>query len=172
MPKSIRTPFSPIAYQLGPVAITQTQIFIITMTVLSIVGFSLLVKKTTLGKAMRATFQDKEVAALNGIKVKEIYSITFVLGSVMAAVAGILLGPVFTVFPDMGAATSLKAWAIVVMGGLGNFPGAVVGGLLLGIVESLAMGLISAHLSEAICFFAVVVVLLFRPYGIYGEKRL
>lgn len=172
MPISIASPFSPYAYEIGPVTITQSQIFIMVVTIISIVSFNLAIKKTRLGKAMRATFQDREVAALNGIRTKRIYSITFILGSLMAAVAGVLLGPVFSVYPEMGSATSLKAWAIVVMGGLGNFSGAIVGGLILGVVESLGIGLISAGLSEAIVFIAVICVLLVRPYGLFGEKRL
>lgn len=172
MPISIASPFSPFAYQIGPIAITQTQIFIIIVTVLSIVSFNIAIKKTRLGKAMRATFQDREVAALNGIRIKQIYSITFMLGSLMAAVAGVLLGPVFSVYPEMGSSTSLKAWAIVVMGGLGNFSGAIVGGLILGVVESLGIGLINSGISEAIVFIAVICVLLVRPYGLFGEKRL
>lgn len=170
--KNIATPFNPNSYQWGPIAITQNQMFILITTAAAIIGFNLILKRTRLGKAIRATFQDRDVAALNGINTKWIYSLTFNLGISMACIGGILLGPTFTVYPTMGAAATLKSMGIVVMGGLGNFTGAIIGGLLLGIVESLAIGYISSGFSNAICFAAVILVLSIKPYGILGEKRL
>ena len=99
------------------------------MAGLLIVGSHLLIQRTKLGQAMRATFQDKDTATLMGVSINQINTATFALGSGLAAAAGALLGPVFIVFPTMGDNAALKAFAVVILGGLGNFSGAAIGGL-------------------------------------------
>src|SRR5207249_3679608 len=112
----------------------------------------LLTQKTKLGRAMRATFQDRDTAALMGVGIGRIHAATFAFGYGLAAAAGALLGPIFLVYPSMGDLASLKAFSVVILGGLGNLPGATLGGLLLGIAEELGAGYISSGYRDAIGF--------------------
>jgi branched-chain amino acid transport system permease protein len=97
--------------------------------------------------------------------------VTFAWGTALAALAGGLLGPIFQVFPTMGASASSKSFAVVIAGGLGNFPGAILAGLLLGVAESLGAGYISSGYRDAIAFIMIIVVLIFRPTGLLGKSR-
>jgi branched-chain amino acid transport system permease protein len=171
MPQGIIVPFSPKPYRIGPILITPWQLFILIVTVAVIVISQLVIQKTKLGVAMRATFQDREAAALAGINIGRIYTITFVYGSALAALGGVLLGPLFSLSLGMGSLAAIKAWAIVLLGGLANFPGAIIGGLILGVAESLGSGLLSASWVDAYGFGLVIIVLLFRPHGLLGGKR-
>ena len=171
MPQGIQVPFSPVPYRLGPILITPWQVFILIVTVGVIVISQLVIQKTQLGRAMRATFQDREAAALAGINIPRIYTTTFVYGSALAALGGVLLGPLFSLSLEMGSLAAIKAWAIVLLGGLANFPGAIIGGLILGVTESLGAGLLSAGWVDAYGFGVVILVLLFRPEGLLGGRR-
>src|SRR5262249_56636549 len=104
----------------GPVSVSPLRLFVLGATLVLLVGFYLLIDRTKLGMAMRATFQDRDTAALMGVDVKGIYTLTFALGSALAAVAGALLGPIFLVNPTMGNLVGLKAFAIVILGGGGH----------------------------------------------------
>jgi branched-chain amino acid transport system permease protein len=119
---------------------------------------------------MRATFQDRDAAALQGIEVDRVFSLSFVVGVALAALAGALLSAVFIVSPDMGNMANLKSFAVVVLGGLGNIPGAVAGGFLLGLAESFGAGYISTGYKDGISFLLLIVVLLIRPYGLFGRE--
>jgi branched-chain amino acid transport system permease protein len=171
MPQGIRAPFPPSPFKLGPVLITPYQVFILVITVSAIILSQLAIQRTKLGRAMRATFQDREAAALSGINISRIFTITFIYGSALAALAGVLLGPLFSLSMGMGSLASIKAWAIVIMGGLANFPGAIIGGLVLGVAESLGAGLISSGWVDAYGFAVVILVLLFKPHGIFGGRK-
>jgi branched-chain amino acid transport system permease protein len=171
MPQGIVTPFSPLPLKLGPILITPYQLFILVVTVAAIVLAQLGIQRTKFGRAMRATFQDREAAALAGINTSHIFTITFILGSALAALAGVLLGPLFSLSMGMGSIASIKAWAIVILGGLGNFPGAIIGGLVLGVTESLGAGLISSGWVDAYGFAVVILILLFKPHGIFGGRK-
>ena len=118
---------------------------------------------------MRATFQDRETAALMGVSVERIHTITFALGAGLAAAAGALLGPVFLAYPSMGDLAALKAFSVVILGGLGNFVGAAVGGLVLGIAEELGAGYVSSGYRDAVGFVIIVVMLLVRPSGLFAR---
>ncbi|HYS17734.1 MAG TPA: branched-chain amino acid ABC transporter permease, partial [Candidatus Binatia bacterium] len=124
-----------------------------------------------LGRAMRATFQDRDTAALMGVGIGRIHAATFAFGSGLAAAAGALLGPVFLAYPSMGDLASLKAFSVVILGGLGNLPGATLGGLLLGIAEELGAGYISSGYRDAVGFVIIILVLLFRPSGLFARHE-
>src|SRR6059036_4007880 len=169
--KSIPHPFPTAPLVLGPVAIAPLRIFVLVLAAALIAASWLLIQKTKLGRAMRATFQDRDTAALMGVGIGRIHAATFALGSGLAAAAGALLGPVFLVYPSMGDLASLKAFSVVILGGLGNLPGATLGGLLLGIAEELGAGYISSGYRDAVGFVIIIVVLLLRPAGLFARAE-
>ena len=169
-PQSIPSPFSSKTIQIGFIFLTPFKIFMAVVTVAVIFGLHLLIQKTTLGKSMRAVFQDKESAAIVGININRVYAINFALGSGLAALAGALLGTLFVVYPNMGLIAVVKAFLIVIMGGMGNFLGAIFGGLLLGVVESMAAGFISSSYKDLFGLLIVMILLVVRPYGLFGRK--
>jgi branched-chain amino acid transport system permease protein len=120
-----------------------------------------------MGKAMRATFQNKEASALVGIRIDRIYAYAFAFGAALAAAAGAVLGGFIPVEPAKGGIVTLKAFIVVILGGMGSFVGAIVGGLLLGLAEALGAGYMPTGWKDAIGFFAVILVLLFRPEGLF-----
>jgi branched-chain amino acid transport system permease protein len=126
---------------------------------------------TTFGKAIRATAQNAEVAQVCGINVGRVRLVTFALGSAMAAVAGSLIAMIFTISPEMGRMFLGRAFAIVVLGGLGSFVGAFVGSLALGVVETLAAYFTDTQLAEGVSYAVLVLVLLLRPSGLFGERE-
>jgi branched-chain amino acid transport system permease protein len=126
---------------------------------------------TTFGKAIRATAQNAEVAQVCGVNVGRVRLVTFALGSAMAAVAGSLIAMIFTISPEMGRMFIGRAFAIVVLGGLGSFVGAFLGALVLGVVETLAAYVTSTQLAEGVSYAVLVLVLLLRPSGFFGEKE-
>src|SRR6185295_19834575 len=135
--KAIVTPFPEAPLVIGPVSVSWLRIFVLAAAFALILATYALVNRTRFGKAMRATFQDVDTAALMGININRIYTAAFALGSGLAAAAGALLGPVFIVTPTMGDLASLKAFAIVILGGLGNITGATIGGFILALAEEL-----------------------------------
>jgi branched-chain amino acid transport system permease protein len=170
VPKSIPTPFANTPITLGSLTFTSVQVFVIAVTALVIVSFHVLLRHTYIGWAMRATFSERDAARLVGIDTDRVASLTFLLGSGMAALAGALLGSIYLVYPSMGGAAVLKAFIIVIMGGLGNIMGAIAGGLLLGVAEGFVSGFVSSDYSEAIGFFIIIAVLLYKPQGLFGRK--
>jgi branched-chain amino acid transport system permease protein len=169
--KSIVTPFPEQPLVLGPVFVSWTRVFVFAVAAVLIVGAQLLIQRTRLGKAMRATFQDRETAALMGVNIDAIYTATFALGSGLAAAAGALLGPVFVVTPTMGNLAALKAFAIVILGGLGNIKGATIGGFILAFVEEIGAGYISSGYRDAMGFLLIIIVLLFKPTGLFTRTE-
>lgn len=171
-PKTIKHVFSPLPLTLGPIHVVSIRIFAGLVAVALIVGSHLLIQKTRIGRAMRATFQDTDMARLAGVDVDKVYMFTFAFGAALAGAAGALLGAVFWVYPAMGDLAALKSFAVVIMGGLGNFLGAIVGGLLLGVSESLGAGYISSGYKDAIGFILIILLLLWRPQGLFGKRVL
>ena len=150
--------------------ISVIQIFIMTTSVLTMVALHLLVHRTRIGKAMRATAQDKRMASLVGIDVNWIISVTFLIGSALAAVAGIMVGMYYGLINFfIGYMAGIKAFTAAVLGGIGNIPGAMLGGLLLGLIESLGAGYVSSEYKDVFTFAILVLVLIFRPSGLLGE---
>ena len=169
--KSVIHPFPAEPVVLGPVSVSWIRIFVFCVAILLIVGAHLLIHRTRLGKAMRSTFQDRETAALMGVNINAIQTATFALGSGLAAAAGALLGPVFVLVPSMGDMAALKSFAIVILGGLGSFKGATLGGFMLALVEEMGAGYISSGYRDAMGFLIIIVVLIFRPTGLFARAE-
>jgi branched-chain amino acid transport system permease protein len=169
--RSVSTPFSTAPLALGGVSVSPLRLFVFAAAIALIVGAHLLLSKTKLGRAMRATFQDRETAALMGVSIERVHTITFAFGAGLAAAAGALLGPVFLLYPSMGDLASLKAFSVVILGGLGNFVGAALGGLVLGVAEELGAGYVSSGYRDAVGFVIIVLVLLFRPSGLFARAE-
>jgi branched-chain amino acid transport system permease protein len=169
--KSINTPFPAAPLVIGPVSVAWNRVFVLVVALVLIGVTYLLINKTKLGRAMRATFQDREIAALMGVRIGNIHTATFALGSGLAAAAGALLGPVFVAYPSMGDLAATKAFAIVILGGLGSIPGATLGGFILALVEELGAGYVSSGYRDAMGFLLIIVILLFRPTGLFARKE-
>jgi branched-chain amino acid transport system permease protein len=170
VPQTVVSPFQNKPLFLGPVVITQSRLALVAICAALIVSAYLLIQKTTLGRAMRATFQDPMAAQLAGIRTSHIYGFTFALGSALAGAAGMLLGSIYVVQATIGGVVSLKAFVVVILGGMGSFAGAIVGGLILGVSEALWGGYIATGYVDAIGFALVVVMLLVRPYGLFNKR--
>jgi branched-chain amino acid transport system permease protein len=169
--KSIDVPFPAAPLVIGSVSVAWNRVFVLVVALLLIGTTYLLINKTKLGRAMRATFQDRDTAALMGVRIGNIHTATFALGSGLAAAAGALLGPVFVAYPSMGDLAAAKAFAIVILGGLGSIPGATIGGFILALVEELGAGYISSGYRDAMGFLLIIVILLFRPTGLFARKE-
>jgi branched-chain amino acid transport system permease protein len=169
--KSIPHPFPTAPLTLGPVSIAPLRVFVVATALALIVAAWLVIQRTRLGRAMRATFQDRETAALMGVKIDRIHTATFAFGSALAAAAGALLGPVFLAYPSMGDLASLKAFSVVILGGLGNLAGATLGGLILGVAEELGAGYVSSGYRDAVGFVIIILVLLLRPSGLFARAE-
>ena len=170
-------PSTPI--QLGGAVITPTQILILGLTAASLAVLMWLVNATRLGRAMRATAENPRVAALMGVRPDRVISATFIIGAVLAALAGVMWAANYgTVHHSMGFLPGLKAFTAAVFGGIGNLGGAVVGGLLLGLIESIGAGYIGdltggvlgSHYADIFAFIVLIVVLTLRPSGLLGER--
>jgi branched-chain amino acid transport system permease protein len=168
-PQPIPTPFSRLPLHLGPIFTTQARLFAVAVTLVALAGVHLFLNRTVIGTAMRATFQQSEAAALVGIRTDRVHAATFALGASLAALAGALLGAVFFVDPTMGGVATLKAFIVVIVGGLGSIPGSIAGGLILGLAESLGT-LYSSAYKDAIGFVLVILVLLYKPDGLFKRS--
>ncbi len=151
-------------------SISYVSILTVLACIVIMVGLTLFTAKTKMGKAMRACSEDKGAAQLMGINVNKTISVTFAIGSALAAIAGVLLCSSYpTLVPTTGAMPGIKAFTAAVFGGIGSIPGAFLGGLLLGIIESFAKAYISTQLANTIVFAVLIVVLLVRPAGLLGK---
>jgi branched-chain amino acid transport system permease protein len=159
------------SFVVGPFAISGSRfiafLFAIAVTALAF----LFLQRTKLGKAIRATSQSAEVAMVCGIDVARIHMITFGLGSALAAGGGALIAVVVAIQPEMGQVWTFKSFLVIVLGGAGNYPGALLGGLLLGLVEQLASLFLTTQLSEVVAYVLLVVVLLVRPTGLLSGRQ-
>jgi branched-chain amino acid transport system permease protein len=160
-------------------SITPTQVMILVVTAVTLAGLMWLVHATKLGRAMRATAENPRVAALMGVQPDRVISATFVIGAVLAAIAGVMWASNYgTVQHSMGFLPGLKAFTAAVFGGIGNLAGAVVGGVLLGLIESIGAGYIGdltggvlgSHYADIFAFIVLIVVLTLRPSGLLGER--
>jgi branched-chain amino acid transport system permease protein len=155
----------------GHVTFPLSRLVVILGSAAAVLGLWALITRTQLGRAMRAVAQDQEIALVQGIRVEIIYPVAFVLGVGLAALAGALMAPILSVSPFIGLTPTLKAFVIVVIGGLGSVPGAIAGGLLIGILESFAGTYFSASLAEMLQFLVVIALVLLRPQGLLGRKE-
>ena len=159
--------------QVGTVNISGITIVTLAVTTVIMVGLTLFINRTKAGSAMRAVSEDRGAAARMGINGTRTISMTFAIGSALAAVAGILyICQYQSLRPTLGALPGIKAFVAAVLGGIGSVPGAMLGGIMLGLIESLSKAYISTELADAIVFGVLVVVLLVRPSGLLGKKKL
>lgn len=162
---------SPLSLFGGKLVIAWESILTVAVCVLVMIVLTLFTKKGKMGKAMRAVSEDKDAAALMGINVNVTISVTFAIGSALAAVAGVLLCSSYPILqPTTGAMPGIKAFTAAVFGGIGSIPGAMLGGILLGIIEIFGKSYISTQLSDAIVFAVLIIVLLVKPTGLLGKK--
>lgn len=174
--KATPIPFASVisvpSLRLGSLTISGVTLVILAVTTVAMILLTLFINKTKAGSAMRAVSEDKGAAGLMGINVNATISLTFAIGSGLAAVAGILYICQYpSLTPTMGAFPGIKAFVAAVLGGIGSLPGAMLGGIILGIIESLSKAYISTKLSDAIVFGVLVLVLLIKPSGLLGKKK-
>jgi branched-chain amino acid transport system permease protein len=174
--KATPIPFASIinvdSFKIKNITVSGTTIVTLIVTTICMVLLTLFINKTKTGSAMRAVSEDKGAAELMGINVNKTISMTFAIGSALAAIAGILyISQYQSLKPTMGALPGIKAFVAAVLGGIGNVPGAMLGGILLGLIESLSKAYISTELSDAIVFGVLVLVLLLKPSGLLGKNR-
>ena len=155
----------------GKLIITAESIVTVIACIIIMIALTLFTKKSKMGKAMRAVSEDKDAAELMGINVNVTISLTFAIGSALAAIAGVLLCSAYPILqPTTGSMPGIKAFTAAVFGGIGSIPGAMIGGILLGIIEIFSKSYISTELSDAIVFAVLIIVLLVKPTGILGKK--
>jgi branched-chain amino acid transport system permease protein len=169
-PQNLPGAFSSPGILLGPVFLDSQYILILAVTAMLVILQHFFFEYTLLGKKMQATSQDKEMASLLGIPVAWMIMLTFIYSAFLGGLAGILVGPILFVSVGMGSAIALKAFAATIIGGFGNVIGAIVGGLTLGIVETYGAAYISVPYKDAFAFLVLLVFLMFKPEGIFGEK--
>ena len=170
-------PTKPI--EIGPALLAPKQLLILVVSAVLMIGLLLLVNRTKLGRAMRATAENPRIAGLMGVNANQVIAVTFAIGASLAAVAGVLVAMNYNIAQfSMGFIPGLKAFTAAVLGGIGNLGGAVLGGLLLGIIESLGAGYIGditggflgSHYQDIFAFVVLILVLVFRPSGLMGER--
>jgi branched-chain amino acid transport system permease protein len=159
-----------VAYQIGPITVTSVQLVILGVSLALMLGLHLFVARTTLGMAMRATAESGRAARLLGIDVDSITVLTFAIASALGGAAGVLVGLSFNaISPFMGIDMGVKGLAIMLLGGLGNLHGAMVGGLILGVIEVLSVAYLASSYRDAFAFGVMIAILLFRPQGLFGS---
>ena len=166
----IPSPLSSLSLSFGEVTLSYDRILAIVIVIAILVGLVLLTKKTKVGLAMRATSQKSDAAKLMGININRVYIFTFAVGAALAGAAGAIYGILFPFNPTIGALPTIKAFAIIILGGLGSIPGAVAGGLLYGIAENMTGYLSNGTWQDAVAFALLIAVLVIRPTGLFGEK--
>ncbi|MFO7265548.1 MAG: branched-chain amino acid ABC transporter permease [Limnochordales bacterium] len=169
--RSFQPPFRVATLELAGIRTNTLSLLTLGLALAMMTGLHYVVTRTKLGKAMRAVAQDRDTAALMGISVNRTIAFTFAIGSALAAAAGVMVGMLFNaVTPTMGVMPGLKGFVSAVLGGIGSIPGAMVGGLVLGMAETIGVALLSSQWRDAIAFAILIVVLLSRPTGLLGRR--
>jgi branched-chain amino acid transport system permease protein len=166
----IPSPLVGLSLPLGGVSLSYDLILAMVIVVVILFGLVFLTKKTKIGLAMRATSQKSDAAMLMGININRVYLFTFAVGAALAGAAGAIYGIIFPFNPAIGALPTIKAFAIIILGGLGSIPGAVIGGLLYGIAENITGYLTNSTWQNAVAFALLIAVLIIRPTGLFGQK--
>ncbi len=167
----LTTSYSSSSYKLGGLSISQPLLYAFVITVLITAGLYWFLLKTDTGQAIRATAQDRDAAQLMGINVRRMSVLAFGIGSALAGTAGALISPTYYIFPQVGSTFTLKAFVIVVLGGMGSVVGATLGGIIVGLTESLAAVYVASGLKELVVFVLFLALLLFKPSGLLGKTR-
>lgn len=170
-PRTFPKVFEAVTYNIGGIIINSQQIVILVVSLLLMVILTYVVNRTMIGKAMRAASFDMDAARLMGIDVDKVISFTFGIGSALAAAGGVLVGVYYnSIDPLMGIMPGLKAFVAAVLGGIGIIPGAMMGGVILGVIEALVSGFLSSTFRDAAAFAILILILLFKPSGILGKN--
>jgi len=169
--RGIPTSYSSVAFEFMDIRFPVLKIASLAIALLFLVGLQLFLKKTYTGKAIRATTQNWEAASLMGIDIHKVYLLSFALGAALAGVAGTLVAINYSIMPTMGLGWTLKALIVMVLGGFGNIPGTIIGGLILGVTESTTSFFISSNYREVAGLILFVLVLIFRSQGFFGSKE-
>ena len=170
-PRTFPAVFSADVYHLGPMVVNSQQVVILVSAIILMAVLTYIVQYTKIGKAMRAVSEDRDAAQLMGINVNQTISMTFAIGSALAAVAGVLLcSTVPTLQPTTGSMPGIRAFTAAVFGGIGSIPGAMLGGILLGVIETFSKAYLSPQFSDAIVFAVLIVILLVKPAGLLGKQ--
>jgi branched-chain amino acid transport system permease protein len=170
-PRQISTAMASNIVTLAGIRISVQRLLILLVVILAFIGLQFFVKRTKLGKVMRAVSQNREMCVAVGINVRQVATITFAIGGVITGLAAALITPLFTVYPTMGGLLTLKALAAIVMGGMGQVNGAIYAAFIIGIVEALFGGYVSFAYKDVISFGLFILVLFLRPQGLFGKRR-
>jgi len=169
--RGVTTSYSGMAFTIFGVRFPYVRLAGLVISLICIIGLQLFLRRTYTGKAIRATVEDWEAASLVGIDTKKVYLLSFLIGTALAGVAGTLVLVSFSVEPAMGMHWTLKSLIVMVLGGVGNFVGTFVGGILLGVTESTTAFFISGNYKQIVGLLLFLLVLIFRPQGLFGEKE-
>jgi branched-chain amino acid transport system permease protein len=165
----IQTPYRGV-FNVAGVAVAELRLLVI-LTAFTLIGVAaVLISRTKTGKSIRAVAQNRPAAVLMGVNVNRVSAIVFSVSSALGAAAGALVGALLAIAPGVGESLAVKGFAVLILGGLGSIPGAIVGGVVLGISESMAAGFISSAYKDVIAFLVMIAVLLFRPEGLLGKR--
>ena len=170
-PRTFPAVFTPTVYHMGPLVANSQQLVILISAIILMLTLSYIVNSTKAGKAMRAVSFDADAARLMGINIDKVISMTFALGSALAAAGGVLVGVYYnSIDPLMGMMPGLKAFVAAVLGGIGIIPGAMMGGIILGVVEAMVSGFLSSTFRDAAAFGILILILLYKPAGLLGKN--
>jgi len=156
-------------FRIGALTLTELRLYIIVLTVSLILAMTLYIRRSKTGYAIRALAQNRNAAILMGVDVSRITMLVFAISSMLGVAAAIMIGALFAIAPGVGEGLAIKGFSVLILGGLGSIPGAIVGGLILGVTEALAAGFISSAYKDVIAFLVMIVVLLVRPQGLLGK---
>lgn len=168
--RTIKTKYDALTAQIGDISVSVPRVIAFAFAMVFALLLFWFINKTVTGKAMRATAQDRIAASLMGISEKRIFTITFAVGSALAGLAGALMMPFFSVYPTFGGELINVGFVAVVLGGMGSLPGALIGGLLLGIIETLSGYFIATSMKQAVYFAVFILILVIKPTGLLGVK--
>jgi branched-chain amino acid transport system permease protein len=166
---SVPSKLAGLTFGVGDIRVTMSRLVIFATLTVTAIALHVFLKRTLIGKSIRAVTQDRQAARLMGINVERTFTITFGIGTALAGLAGVLLAPIYTLAPGIGGNFILAAFAVVVLGGLGSVAGAYFGGLIVGLVEAFAGFYIDPELKQAIWFLIFIAVLIVRPSGLFGQ---
>jgi branched-chain amino acid transport system permease protein len=166
----LSSPFEDISVRLGEASVRLDWIIAIIFVIATLIALVFLIKKTKIGMAMRATSQKSQASMLMGINIERIYIFTFAVGAALAGAAGVLYGILFSFNPYIGALPTIKSFAIIILGGLGSIPGAIIGGLVYGVAEQVTVVTLGSIWRNAVAFSILIIVLVLRPEGLFGKK--